>query len=369
MTRNGLALPERPGDLTPEWLTGALRHSGALTNGRITGASFEPLGVGAGFIGQIGRLTLTYDDAAADGPVTVIAKMPSLEEGARAIASLYGLYERELRFYRELADRIAIRTPRLYYGDGDPDRVAYILLFEDLSATGTVGDQVKGCSGEQARLALEQLARHHAMWWGAEQLRPLAWLQPGVDLVEAAMKQSYPASWPKALEAFGQRMSPAVRDALPELGRRVMERIAPYRDGPLTLVHGDYRLDNMFFGGPDADYDLAVVDWQSPNLGWGAYDIAYFMYGNIDIDTRRAHEHEVLRRYHEILLEHGVRDYSWERLLDDYVASLVVSLAIWVVNAATLDTANERGMALFELFFDRLGAAIADHNALARLPA
>jgi len=93
------------------------------------------------------------------------------------------------------------------------------------------------------------------------------------------------------------------------------------------------------------------------------------MYGNIDIDTRRAHEHEVLRRYHEILLEHGVRDYSWERLLDDYVASLVVSLAIWVVNAATLDTANERGMALFELFFDRLGAAIADHNALARLPA
>jgi hypothetical protein len=46
----------------------------------------------------------------------------------------------------------------------------------------------------------------------------------------------------------------------------------------------------------------------------------------------------------------------------------MVSLGIWIVNAATLDTANERGKALFDLFFDRLSAAIADHDALSRLP-
>ena len=48
---------------------------------------------------------------------------------------------------------------------------------------------------------------------------------------------------------------------------------------------------------------------------------------------------------------------------------MLVSLAIWVINAATLDTANERGFALFQLFFERLSAAILDLNALDRIPA
>ncbi len=40
-----------------------------------------------------------------------------------------------------------------------------------------------------------------------------------------------------------------------------------------TLVHIDYRLDNMMFGGP---YPITVVDW-SPSIGTGGADAAYFM--------------------------------------------------------------------------------------------
>lgn len=151
---------------------------------------------------------------------------------------------------------------------------------------------------------------------------------------------------------------------MPRLAARIIELMEPYRERSLTLAHGDYRLDNMFFGRDGADYELAVLDWQSPNKGWGMYDVAYFMYSNLDIETRRACEDDVLREYHGQLVAHGVTDYPLELVREDFGKSLLVSLAIWVVNGASLDVTNERGRALFELFFDRLVAAILDHDAL-----
>jgi hypothetical protein len=362
-------IPATIAELTPAWLTDALRAGGVMTDASVTDARCETLGAGAGFVGQIARVHLTYDRAAGGGSSTLIAKMPALEEGARELAGIYGLYEREFRFYTELVPEITFRTPRCYFAAGDAESVRYVLLLEDLGATGIVGDQVQGCTPEQATLVLEQLALHHARWWMHPRLTEVPWMGTGIDLVNGAMEQAYPDSWPVALDLFGDRMTPAIRDALPGMNRRISALMERYREGPLTMTHGDYRLDNMFFGKPGSGYGVAVFDWQSPSQAWGAYDIAYFMYGNVDIETRRAHEMDVLRTYHDTLAANGVQGYAWERCVEDYVNSLVVSLGIWIVNAATLDTANERGRELFNLFFDRLAAAITDHDALSRLPA
>ena len=370
MTTTPLTIPETPAEITEEWLTQALRAGGVISDATaVISIERETLGEGAGFIGQIARLTLTYDGPAEGAPRTVIAKLPSTDEGAREIAGVYGLYEREYRFYRELAAEVGFRTARCYYSDGDAERVRYILLLEDLGATGTAGDQVQGCTGGEMRTALAHLALHHAGWWDHPRLSEVAWIQPGVDLVNAAMTQTYPAVWEKALEVMRGHIAPEIEAVVPDLAPRITALMAPFAEGPLTLAHGDYRLDNIFFGGPGSGYELAVIDWQSPNRGWGAYDIAYFLYGNVDIETRRAHEMDALRAYHRTLVEHGVTGYSFEQLMRDYRASLLVSLAIFIVNAGTLDMANERGVALFEMFFDRLSAAIMDHSALELLPA
>jgi hypothetical protein len=58
-----------------------------------------------------------------------------------------------------------------------------------------------------------------------------------------------------------------------------------------------------------------------------------------------------------------VRGYTFDQLLADYRASLMVYLAIFVVNGATLERSNERAVRLFEVIFDRLTAAIVDHDA------
>ncbi len=48
----------------------------------------------------------------------------------------------------------------------------------------------------------------------------------------------------------------------------------PADDGLVSLVHGDYRMDNMIFS-PDGSKIMAVVDWELSTLGHPYADVAY----------------------------------------------------------------------------------------------
>lgn len=53
-----------------------------------------------------------------------------------------------------------------------------------------------------------------------------------------------------------------------------LEENQPEDDGRVSLVHGDYRLDNMIFA-PDQPKVAAVLDWELSTLGHPFADIAY----------------------------------------------------------------------------------------------
>ncbi len=48
----------------------------------------------------------------------------------------------------------------------------------------------------------------------------------------------------------------------------------PEDDGQLSIVHGDYRLDNMIFA-PDRDEVIGVLDWELSTLGHPMGDLSY----------------------------------------------------------------------------------------------
>jgi hypothetical protein len=293
-----------------------------------------------------------------------MAKFPSVEEGARTIGNLYGLYEREVRFYREIASRSRLNCARCYLADWDAAAGQSLILLEDLAENGAVGDQLAGCSPAEAELALSHLARFHAAWWDNGEMQQISWLQRGTDLVRAAMTDVYEQSRQPFLDVFGDRLAPQVRESVTGLNQRVLAAMDEFdRRDVYTIVHGDFRIDNLFFGRTGGPYELAVIDWQSPNRGWGAYDLAYFMSGSMPPEQRRAGERAALERYHATLTAGGVRGYSFDDLLNDYRASLMAYLAIFVVNGATLERSNERAVQLFEVIFDRLNSAIVDHDA------
>lgn len=358
-------LPVSPDELTPEWLTDALRAGGSLKDGRVVSLSSTVVGDGIGFIGMVARIEPQYEGTA--GPLSLIGKFPATDPGSRTVGNLYGLYEREVRFYNDIARDAGVETPGCYFAAYDAAAGQSLILLEELRG-GDFGNQVGGCTIEEARLAIRSLAGFHSRWWQSPRLDELSWMTTGDQLVRNAMTVAYDACWEPCLQRWGHVLTTEMIAAGPGLGRRIIAELDIFASKPLTLLHGDYRLDNMFFGDSQSSRPLVVCDWQSPNRGWGPYDLAYFLAGSLDPEERRKYERDFAAEYHAILQERGIRDYSFHELWEDYRACLAVMMGIFVINGATLPTNNERGQAVFEKMIGRFVTAINDLDALSVLP-
>ncbi len=351
--------------ITAAWLTNTLRAQGCLKDATVTAVSTSPLGVGVGFMSTLQRLTLTYDGPAPDAPKTLVAKLNTTDPGAHQIDGAFNFYEKETGFYREIGALSPIRTPRAYCVEFVPETREFILLLEDL-APARIGDQLEGLSFEEAAQAIAAIAVFHAHWWKHPSLPERDWILHINSPRMKALEPIYQQCWGPVVAFLGDRMPAEVR----EIGERLSTRVAAMMDGlaarPTTLMHGDYRADNFFFReGADS---FAVADWQILMQGGGVFDIAYLMAGSLDIEVRRARERELLGVYHQTLVENGVKDYSLEDCTNDYRHCIMLCWCWPVVAIGSLDTANERGVALFHTWAQRSMTAITDWDAGAMLP-
>lgn len=354
-----LQIPSTMSEVTPEWLTAALREGGAITHANVIAAPRETIGAGVGILGELARITLSYDRSEANAPRTVIAKIPTADPGGRGIASALGFYETEMRFYAELCSKNPIPTAKCYYGNGDAATTSYILLLEDLAGC-PIGDQIAGCGIEQARLVIDQLAALHATFYDAPELKDHAWLPAINSPSRMFVSVAYAQAIGPFLEKFGDRLTPAQRDLAINLGPRIASVQNVWATGPQTICHGDARLDNIFFGSPDGSAPMTIIDWQIAGTNRGPYDVGYFMSQSVDPTDRKAFEEELLRGYHAKLAELGVKDYSWEQCWEDYRVSVLFCLCYPVVAGGSIDLANERGVTLAHAMLDRCITAITD---------
>ncbi len=310
-------------------------------------AIVEEQRVGTGQVGMCVRYRL---EGSEDAPARVVAKLPSDDDVSRATGMAMRNYEREVRFYTEIAPTVGIRTPRCYHADWDQASGLFVLLLEDL-APAQQGDQIEGCTLEEAALALDELAKLHAPRWADPSLADVAWLShrdaQGVGMIQAL----YQSVWPGYLEIYAPAMTPS-QIALGEQLGASLGRWAAGDEAPRTVTHGDYRLDNMLFGTAEGGYPLAVVDWQTPGRGAALSDASYFLGAGLLPDDRRAHEVDLLRRYHEQLQAGGVRDFSWDACWDGY-RRFAFSGCIMSVVASMVVGSSERGIAMFSAMTER----------------
>ncbi len=149
------------------------------------------------------------------------------------------------------------------------------------------------------------------------------------------------------------------------LGQHFESYVARNRDSnrPMTVVHGDYRLDNMMFGGP---YPVAVVDWQSPTIGSAGQDLAYWVGTSLDPALRKAHDRELVTHYFEALSNYTIGDYSLEQCWDDYCHFAFAGWNMAVI-ASILVEQTPRGDDMFMLMAMRHGQQAIDLNSAATL--
>jgi hypothetical protein len=341
-------IPAHPDEVTAKWLAGALDLP-------ITSIETEPIGVGVGLLGELLRVTLTYKVPVDDAPTSVVVKLPTHAPANKAIGMAFKFYERELRFFAEIAPKARVKVPKALHLDMDLATERFVLVLEDLSHL-ELADQVAGVTVEQAIQAVQAIAPFHAQWWETKELEALEWLPAADDPITMQAAQVYEDSWPHFVEkwqhvvpAGGIELGERVRDAYRQM---LTELAVP----PRTFVHTDFRLDNLFFG----EGGVTVIDWQLSTRSTGVYDVAYLLSQSMDVAVRRENQEAILGAWHERLCQAGVRDYPIEQARLDYAASALVCLVVAVAAGADMDLGNPRGEALVRAIAERGFSAALD---------
>ncbi len=132
-------------------------------------------------------------------------------------------------------------------------------------------------------------------------------------------------------------------------GIELLDRLS---ERPYTMLHGDFRPDNLFFGDGKTDFPLAVIDWQAVGRGAGLYDVAYFLGYSINEEDHGAID-GLIESYHTALVEAGVSGYDLDRCKRDHALGQLMVLHRGIFLVAQLDLSHERGRALVDATLKR----------------
>jgi len=306
------------------------------------------------------------ENAASDQelPRTAYVKLPCPELGTRAFANAVGFWEVETSFCQRVASRVPVRVPRVYAAARRGAR--FVLLLENLHEIPGVRlfinrDMAAGTTVERARLCLRTFADLHAEFWGwsVEQRDALiparlhTYLAPGGREMTCALSAAAIAPAHKAApELFTTEHASIYRRAT----KKWDGLIDAWYSGPLTLIHGDSHLANLFeYPEPDGPR-MGMIDFQAMHWCQGIRDVQYFLINSLEPELLAAHESELIDFYIDELAQRGVRlepeaarqqyrAYSFQTLM---VAVTSIGLGSLTERDETVRTILRRSIAAIE---------------------
>jgi hypothetical protein len=341
-------------ELTADFLTRALGSQ----LGPAAIAAVEAVPVGTGQVSDSYRLSLTYDGP-AELPSTIIAKVPAADPASRNAARAFRTYEIEASFYSQLAPGLPVALARCYYSAYDAEPDDYVVLLEDL-APAIPGDQLAGLHPDDAAAAIRELAALHAAGWNRTELAALPWLnRSGPDaaaLLAAVLTDLYPGFRAR----YADRLEPGTLGLMEDFLPNVSSYLAA-RDEPRTIVHGDFRADNLLFGAARP----VVLDWQTAGYGAATADLAYFLASSLSVAARRQYEEALVRHYHATLTSRGGQ-LSWHDCWTGYRRDAFGGIIMDII-AAMVVQQTERGDAMFAAMARRHARHALDLDSLGLL--
>ena len=254
---------------------------------------------------------LEIDWAEGEGMArTLFLKLPGAPLGTRFFCNALGVWELECAFFRGFARDFPLRLPQVHAIATQRSRFA--LLQENLSADPSVTlftnrAMLEGVQPDLARRALAAFAKMHAHYHGLaenerDQRLPMSrhpFLSPSMSAISQFINvAAIEACRRKAPDLFTQTQAARFRAAM---GKWRHLQQAWYH-GPLTLVHGDSHIGNVFVDGEA----MGMLDFQAAHWSKGIRDVQYFLVNSMRADDLAQHEQELLRFYCDALASHGV---------------------------------------------------------------
>ena len=382
-------VPFSVGELTAEWLSRGLHSSGLLHEGSVEKIELRTLGDQVGFNGEVVIVSPTYAalnvEESKTAPKSLVLKIPTASKN-RILGQTMGLYEKEIRFYRDLQPIMNIRTPKHYCSAldiaDDPDVILerlqgmnrlpiwvirgimalagwivtgnprkYALLIEDLSEY-RMGDQAKGCSDEDVKNVICTMAQMHAQFWDSKELAEMTWISP-YAVVSRMMQMRYLQSVGRFVSEEGGNLTQDQRDMLNWLKVNGIALTERFGEESATLLHGDCRLDNICFD--DKANQVVVFDWQTMQAGPGAADLAYFISATLSEEDGEDRVNALIEYYLEALNLHGIT-LNPKQLRWQYEAGMLLILhrLLPAIYDGNMDLNAERGLPLMKAWLMRI---------------
>ena len=352
-----MQIPVGASDLTPSWMTAALRAEGTIGAAAVVAVDVGVVGE-VGMTGQIFRVGIRYDDAPAGAPGSVVAKLSGSSPEVRDVVHSMGFYAREIGTYRELAPRCPLRMPRCYFTALDEDTGDSVILLEDLTDL----RQLVHTGGPvfEVEHLVADLALLHATWWNDDHLSELPWLALQGILTPVQGPGHLAQTWPTFLDRLSAPITPELL-ATYALLMRYLEPVSTnlFNEPPLTLIHNDVQGDNLLWQ-EGAESPVVLIDWQLATRARGVVDVAGFLCGHLDTEERRRHEHRLLRSYHTDLMQSGIADYPFDLCWDDYRCALLIPASRIAMAVGMHPDLRKTPGAFWDVLYPRFVAAIED---------
>lgn len=339
-------IPNGPDGITCAWMSN-------VTGWDVDEVTVTQIGVGVGVSSALYRAVL----GGTGCPESVIVKLAALAPEAVQTAAALGFYRREVNFFEELRSNSPVRVPSCHFTEIDDDNASFVIVMEDFGGNRMV-DQVAGMELADVESAVAALADWHATWWNRVDgfsERGLA-VPLGSPIYPAVLPTIFTEGWDKL-----SAEAPHVLEPFGEIGPKFVDAIAGLLQqldaAPNTLLHGDYRADNMMF---DSDGNLLLLDFQILGTGAAAYDLAYLVTQSPDASVASANERALFNLWTARLAEGGVPVADLARAWDDYRTAALFCLIYPVGASRGMDLTDQRQLRLLETMTSRLGRAVAE---------
>ena len=242
------------------------------------------------------------------------------------------VFDRELAAYHLLTPFRGKRSPHLYYGTAADQGSDGLLLMEEIKNARNI-DQIRGLEWNDLRSAVLAIAQVHSQFWNSPALKKAKGLPHHHYMRAHELKQKLPRflRWAK-LSDENKELFSTLPDRIPSVLARLKKR-------PFTLVHGDFRSDNIFFHGKKVRF----IDWGLSFVGCPAFDLARLAGGSSRKPLSLMQHVELFNLWHRELLRNKARNYPSHEAWQDYRDAVLLTITIPVTNAPTLAKFSARG--------------------------